>query len=208
MELHTENYYHLYNRSNNNEIVFKSADNYNYFLSKYIKYCSSEVDTIAYCLMPTHFHFLIFVKTNDTDRLKENLGIMLSSYTKAINKKFSRHGSLFQEHTKSRCVERDKYLLSVLNYIHQNPVRAKLVKRLEDWEYSSYRDYIGLLDGGHLRGELHLTDAHLQGGFQLKDGHHLLQLKKDIVLSYFSGVEEFKRYSNEMTETDEKKYGF
>jgi putative transposase len=186
MELHAHHYYHTFNRSNNNEIVFKSPENYPYFLDKYIAYCSHDLDTVAYCLMPTHFHFLTYVKTSDTDRLRKNLGLLLSSYTKAINRRFGRHGSLFQEHTKSKCIDTDAYLLSLLTYIHQNPVRARLAKRLEDWKYSSYRDYLGLLDGVHSKNE------------------HPLQVKKDIVFSYFSGVAEFERHSSEIIETIEK----
>ena len=98
-------------------------------------------DTLAYCLMPTHFHFLVFVRSEETDTLKDAVGLMLSSYTKAINRRYNRHGSLFQLHTKAKLIEKDDYLLTITAYIHQNPVRAGLVKKLEEWEYSSYREY-------------------------------------------------------------------
>jgi len=97
--------------------------------------------------MPTHFHFLIYVRSKETELIKKNIGILLSSYTKAINKAFSRTGSLFQNHTKTKLITDERYLLTLTNYIHQNPLRLGLVKKLVDWEFSSYRDYIGKRNG-------------------------------------------------------------
>jgi hypothetical protein len=97
--------------------------------------------------MPDHFHFSILTTTGDTSYIKKNIGLLLSSYTKAINKSFSRIGSLFQQHTKTKLIEDDKSLLTVISYIHQNPKRKNLVNNLEDWEFSSYRDYIGFREG-------------------------------------------------------------
>jgi len=144
MILESGKYYHLYNRSNNREIVFKEEENHEYFLTKYQKLISPYADTIAYCLMPTHFHFCIKVTTEDMDRLRDNIGILLSSYTKGINKRFDRHGSLFQKHTKAIWIEDESYLMTVCRYIHLNPLRAKLVMSPVDWQYSSYGDYAGI----------------------------------------------------------------
>lgn len=147
MELETNKYYHLYNRSNNHEQLFRNRDNYIYFLEKYRKYISPFVDTLAYCLMPDHFHFSIFISSDNSILIKKNIGLLLSSYTKAINKSLSRVGSLFQEHTKTKLIEDEDNLLTVISYIHQNPLRKYLVTNLENWEFSSYQDYVGLRDG-------------------------------------------------------------
>ena len=147
MELYQGYYYHIFNRSNNNEIVFKSPENYLYFLKKYREYLESLVVTLAYCLMPTHFHLLVYIASNEIERIQKNIGTWLSSYTKAINKHFGRHGSLFQHHTKAVLISSDNYLLSAAAYIHQNPVVAGLVDKLEDWTYSSYQDYLGMRKG-------------------------------------------------------------
>ncbi|MBP9211949.1 MAG: transposase [Bacteroidetes bacterium] len=144
MILESGKYYHLYNRSNNREIVFKEEENHEYFLAKYQKLISPYAGTIAYCLMPTHFHFCIKVTTDDMDRLRDNIGILLSSYTKGINKRFDRHGSLFQKHTKAIWIEDESYLITVCRYIHLNPLRAKLVMSPVDWQFSSYGDYAGI----------------------------------------------------------------
>ena len=69
------------------------------------------------------------------------------SYTKAINKRYGRVGSLFQGRFRAVCVDRDEYMVHLSRYIHLNPVTAKLVERPEDWEFSSYREYIGLRAG-------------------------------------------------------------
>ena len=97
--------------------------------------------------MPTHFHFLIQVETDDIQSLKKDIGIFLSSYTKAFNNTFERHGSLFQQHTKAKHIDDISYLMTLITYIHQNPVRSNLVPRLEDWAFSSYRDFAGYRNG-------------------------------------------------------------
>ena len=180
MELTPNNYFHIYNRSNNNEIVFKTPDNFFFFLKKYRQYFEHDLETIAYCLMPTHFHFLVLVKTENVGQLKKNVGIFLSSYTKAINVQLDRHGSLFQQHTRARHIDDEHYLLTLVTYIHQNPVRAGLSRELSDWEFSSYLDYINVRNG--------------------------TLPKKDLIMGYFNSVDEFKRYSNEILQLVNPKY--
>ena len=84
MEICQNNYYHIYYRFKNSEVVFKSPVNYSYFLSKYRKNLGEKSTALAYCLMPAHFHFLAFIRTEKTNRINEAIGLMLSSYTKAI----------------------------------------------------------------------------------------------------------------------------
>jgi putative transposase len=150
MLLHQHEYYHLYNRSNNNERVFKQEENYAFFLQRYRHHLHDLVATAAYCLMPTHFHFLVLVKAADTDLVRTKIGVFLSAYAKAINRRFGRHGSLFQEHTKAKHIYNPEYLISAVAYVHQNPVRAGLVQSLEDWKHSSYAAYLRGEDDGFL----------------------------------------------------------
>ncbi len=150
--------YHIYNRSN--EIIFFTRENYLYFLRNVKKYVSPYADILSYCLMPNHFHFLIVVNEkgvevstknfkNGVQILSKNIGTMLSSYTQAINKQEKRQGSLFAHTTKAKMLNdaKNDYLLQCFMYIHQNPILAGLVDKLEDWEYSSYPDYIGKRSG-------------------------------------------------------------
>ncbi|MFZ1977899.1 MAG: transposase, partial [Bacteroidota bacterium] len=161
-------------------VVFKSEENYDFFLWKYKKYFCNTIEILAYCLMPTHFHLLVFIQSNDTMVVKNRFGILLSSYTKAINNQYKRHGSLFQLHTKAKLVDSENYLMTLAAYIHQNPIRAGLTNKLEDWIHTSYRDYIGLADHG--------------------------LIKKDIVLQQHGSVEEFKIFSKELLLTIDSKY--
>ena len=89
--------------------------------------------------MPTHFHFIVKIKDEKEESIQKAIGLLLSSYTKAINKRYNRHGSLFQSHTKSKEIIDEQYLLTVITYIHQNPLRAKITNSLEKWKYCSFR---------------------------------------------------------------------
>lgn len=109
-------------------------------------------DILAYCLMPNHFHLLIYIPLNspglnlipnqNQQVLVRKLGTILSSYSQAINKQEGKSGSLFQQKTKSKILDSDNYSTTCFHYIHQNPLRANLVMKMEDWPYSSFQDYL------------------------------------------------------------------
>lgn len=140
--------YHIYNRGNNGQTIFFERENYLFFLKKVKKELTPLCDVLAYCLMPNHYHLLVRIdEKEEADSLKfsRKLGTLQSSYTRAINKAQNRYGSLFQQRVKHKNLV--EYAHICFHYIHQNPVAAGLCSRLEDWEYSSFRDYIGLRDG-------------------------------------------------------------
>ena len=151
--------YHVYNRGNNKQPIFFKRDHYLYFLEKVNKYLFPNADILSWCLMPNHFHFLIhataatemFVRESPCKitNFAEGIRLLLSSYTKGIQKQWGYTGNLFQQRTKSKCVTNrdEKYGEITFHYIHQNPVRAGLVRNMEDWEFSSFRDYAGLRNG-------------------------------------------------------------
>jgi putative transposase len=151
-----EEYYHVYNRGHNRQRIFFERENYLFFLRQLRKYLlgqdetsevseTSEVCTVvAYCLMPNHFHLLVQPQDDQFSRRMQRFSI---SYTKAINKRYERVGSLFQGQFQAVRVDQNAYLLHLSRYVHLNPVIAGLVERPEDWEFSSYRDYAGLRRG-------------------------------------------------------------
>lgn len=159
MEFAAGHLYHIYNRGNGKNNVFFNNDNYIYFLRKIRKYISPVCDILSYSLMPNHFHFLIhgneitekLVSKGGHDRnvLCEAIRNLLSSYTKAINNQQRKCGSLFQQNTKSKCLTLNQfnYSSTCFHYIHQNAWKAGLVTKMEDWQYCSFRDYIGLRKG-------------------------------------------------------------
>lgn len=160
MHFEADKTYHIYNRSN--ELVFNNKENYLFFLSKVKQLIYPFTEIMAWCLMPNHFHLLIISKANgcvsveekhrpNTQQLSKNIGTLLSSYTKAINKSTGRRGKLFAHNTKAKClndqINNDYLFDTCFHYIHQNPVKAGLCKRLEDWQFSSYLDYLGKRNG-------------------------------------------------------------
>jgi len=179
VELDQHQYYHLYNRTNNRELLFKSEENYRYFKEKYHRYFRNCFKTVAYCLMPTHFHFLINVLSLDQLTIKKNLAALLSGYTKSINIRFQRHGSLFQPRTKARRVQDDEHLITVIKYMHQNPVRAGLVNKLEEWPYSSYRGLLGLSHDDLIDSELVKNLFGTIDEFRIFSEQQILLVKKE-----------------------------
>ncbi|MDJ0734586.1 MAG: transposase [Nostocaceae cyanobacterium] len=134
------NYYHIYNRGNNREAIFFEHQNYLFFLGLIEKHLiNKDVEIVAYCLMPNHYHLLIYL---NTDNLSNLMQAFVLAYTKAINKRFNRVDSLFQGRFQATHIDSEEYLLNLSRYIHLNPVRANLVKSPQEWEFSSYCEYI------------------------------------------------------------------
>jgi len=140
MKIYTDTYYHLYNRGNNKDLIFFEEDNYTFFLNQFKKYVAPFCEVYSYCLMPNHFHF--FIRINDEVLFEKGIKNFFISYSKAINKKYDRVGSLFQGRYKVSEITSDSYYTSIIMYIHQNPVLAGIVKNMEDYKYSSYAAYL------------------------------------------------------------------
>lgn len=139
------NYYHVYNRGNNRQQIFFEEANYIYFLKQLRHHLTEKgVNIVAYCLMPNHYHLLIYLQTDQLSRLMQSFNV---SYTKAINKRYERTGSLFQGQFQAIHVNTTEYLLLLTRYIHLNPVEAGFVEKAEDWDFSSYQEYINLRNG-------------------------------------------------------------
>ena len=149
-------YYHFYNRGNNRQAIFFESDNYLYFLGGVKKYLVPVVNIVAYCLMPTHYHILVRVKPQTSEVFKTSeVSLLVSramqkfliSYTKAINKRFQRVGSLFQGQFQAKPIQTYPHLLNLCVYIHANPVKDGLVALPEVWIYSNYLEWLGQRDG-------------------------------------------------------------
>lgn len=163
------NCYHIYNQGNNKQKLFESTpDDYLTFLSLIRTHLVPNSNLMAYCLMPNHFHFLI----QADDRCEESVRIgpvptnpisrgiqqILVTYTRVINKRNGKTGSLFRQRTHARCLDTESIaiedqrakqddLLNCFLYIHRNPLDASLVDDLSKWAYSSYLEYAGLRNG-------------------------------------------------------------
>ena len=188
MIFETGDLYHIYNQGNNKQRIFFSRENYLYFLTKINQHILPHADVLAWCLMPNHFHLMVYLHTKEilvdeisltsnsltssetitkrasetitkrasetmttkTRTLNDSIGLILRPYTRAINLQENRTGSLFKPHTQSECITKSEgitpsfyntphgtvinvriqekeYPQVCFNYIHANPVRAKLV---------------------------------------------------------------------------------
>ncbi len=178
--------YHIYNQGNNKQQIFFNDDNYYYFLRKMKKHLLPIADILCYCLMPNHFHWLIYTRPEacelsnmvkphqlyntykddplskgHSQKLSKAIAIILRSYTRGINTHFNRSGSLFRKTTKckdgltkgvitvdgknaSHFFKPDfDYAQNCFLYIHNNPIKASLVSKPEDWNFCSASEYKG-----------------------------------------------------------------
>ncbi len=97
------------------------------------------VEIVAYCLMPTHIHLLL--RQIVDNGISKYMSKVLNSYSRYFNIKHKRIGPLWSGRFKSVLVTKDEQLLHLTRYIHLNPISSNLVKKLEEWRYSSYSEY-------------------------------------------------------------------
>jgi len=139
-------FYHIYNRGSGHQPIFFEEDNYHYLLRLFKKYTQTmEITIIAYCLMPNHYHFLV----RQDGEIPAGLLFqrVFNAYTKAINKKYDRTGTLFQGRYRCILLVKMSYLFHLCRYIHSNPVKAGLVSSPEQWPFSNFQEWIGLRAG-------------------------------------------------------------
>ncbi len=99
------------------------------------------VEIAAYCIMPTHIHLIL--KQLKNNGISTYMGNVLNSYTRYFNNKTKRGGPLWESRFKNVEVESDEQLLHLTRYIHLNPSTANLAEYPEDWDFSSYREFMG-----------------------------------------------------------------
>ncbi|NPV28976.1 MAG: transposase [Firmicutes bacterium] len=132
--------YHVIVRGINRQEIFHDAeDNQRYLeiLERITRETGSAV--LGYCLMGNHLHLLIQEGHESISVFMKRLG---TSYALWYNRKYDRTGHVFQDRFKSESVENDAYLLTVIRYIHQNPVKAGIVERAQDFQWSSCSAYV------------------------------------------------------------------
>ena len=132
--------YHIMLRGIDRQQIFEDTEDYIRFLD-IVKDCYRECEfkLYAYCLMGNHVHMLLKDQADNLETIFKKIG---ARYVYYYNVKYQRTGHLFQDRFKSEPVEDDAYFLTVLRYIHQNPVKAKLCTQVEDYPYSSYMEYL------------------------------------------------------------------
>lgn len=164
-----DGFYHIYNRGVEKRTIFEDEQDYKVFLKYLKEYLSAlqdsqmfkknfiskggtfkgiprqpknyqkEIDLVAFCLMPNHFHLLI--KQHTQNAIEKFMRSLATRYSLYFNKKYSRVGKLFQGHYKASLITDDSYLLHLSRYIHLNPI--EYTNDLKN-AYSSYVNYLGL----------------------------------------------------------------
>ncbi len=134
-------FYHITSRGNEKKDIFRSRKDRERFLF-YIESAAERYGALvhSYCLMTNHYHMLMETPRGN---LSEIMRYVNGAYTTYFNVKRKRSGHLFQGRYKSIVVDADEYAMELSRYIHLNPVRAGIVGKPEDYEWSSYRAFVG-----------------------------------------------------------------
>ena len=132
--------YHIMLRGIDKQNIFEDEEDKEKFLSV-LTDCKaiSEYKVFAYCFMNNHVHILLQTGKEELGKVFRRIG---ARYVYWYNWKYQRTGHLFQDRYKSEAVEDDSYFITVIKYIHQNPIVAEIVERAEDYNYSSYKEYM------------------------------------------------------------------
>lgn len=193
-EFKENTFYHLYNRGVAKLPIFLDEEDYKTFLgylkiyltslqgltlkvapSRKLKNFTEQVDLLSYCLIPNHFHLLVFQKNpNDISYFMKSLGVKYSMY---FNRKYKRVGTIFQGAYKAVEVISENQLLYLSKYIHRNPTGFDPVG-WKEYKYSSYGNYLGLFKQ--------------------------VWVKTDLILSYFSKTNLNNSYKSFVEEIDER----
>jgi putative transposase len=188
-----DGYYHIYNRGVEKRTIFENEQDYKVFLQylKYSlstppnpdeykktftlqgepfkglprlpKNFIKQIELIAYCLMPNHFHLLI--KQLDGMSMKSFMNSLITRYTMYFNMKYNRVGSLFQGVYRAVLVTEESYLLHLSRYIHLNP--SEFSSDLSS-AYSSYGDYLGVTKTDWLKPNIILEQFNNRVGVEFK----------------------------------------
>lgn len=161
-EILPNNLYHVYNRGVEKRTVFYNEHDYNWFLDKMLYYkFELNMKILAYAILPNHWHFLLEesefeglplsragvkykpqVNQYKGSKIAKFLNLLTTSYTMHFNIKRMHKGGIFQGPFKSKLINDDAYLISIIAYINLNPVKHKIVDNIDDWPYTSHHDII------------------------------------------------------------------
>ena len=152
-------YYHVYSCGNQRRDIFRDDSDYSRFTGKIKEYQEKyPVQILAYCLMPSHFHFLLYQPTKLP--ITKFIQALLVSHVRYFQTKYNLVGHLFQQRFQAKIINTDDNLLNLSRYIHQNPLAA--AKNFSDsflnsYQYSSYSTYSGTKKKSFVKTDLILS---------------------------------------------------
>lgn len=139
--VYDDSFLHVMVQGLNKEYIFQE----DYYKEKYIKLIKKyikkyDVLVLAYCIMGNHAHMLIYAKkAEELSKFMQNIN---SKFAIFYNKTTNRVGYVFRGRFNSQYINSNEYLLRCLNYIHMNPVNANIIKKPQNYKYSTYNDFI------------------------------------------------------------------
>lgn len=226
-QLEKDHIYHIYNRGNNSGDVFKSNDNYKYFLELLNKHLASYATIYAYCLLKNHYHLILKVE-KDGKEVTQKISNLINAYTKAYNKSYNRTGSLFENRFKRKKITDEEYLKKSIIYVHTNARHHNLIEDFRDYPFSSYSNYftdkaekyiLGLFDNKENFEYCHMSkfetkdndlqDSHLQGfgnleGVEMKDKFYsYIQNLQDTITSKLEEIDGKAKFREDLWERPE-----
>lgn len=132
--------YHVMVRGNERKNIFEDDDD-KLKLIDLLKEKSKKgkFSIYAYCLMDNHVHLIIYEKKDKISKIMQRIN---TSYAYYYNRKYKRVGHVFQDRFKSEVIEDERYLLSAIKYVHNNPIKANITQSIEEYKWSSYKTYL------------------------------------------------------------------
>lgn len=133
-------FFHVMVQGHNKEFIFDKNKNKEKYI-KLMKENEKELQLLAYCIMGNHVHMLLYVpKVSNMSKFMHKVNSEYAMYYNYTNEK--RIGAVYRDRYKSEAICDERYFFKCINYIHLNPVKANIVTKCENYEYSSYNDYI------------------------------------------------------------------
>ena len=205
-------FYHITSRGNEQKAIFKSRKDREKFLG-YLESANKRYDAVihAYCLMDNHYHILLETISGNLSKIMAHIN---GAYTNYYNVKRDRVGHLFQGRYKAILVDADEYAKELSRYIHLNPVRATIVGKPEEYEWSSYDYYIGKKKTpewlkinfilGYFGKKLSDAQSNYRNFVNAYIGEEYESPLKDVVSSTILGGQEFVSYIKDKYLTKQK----
>ena len=173
------NYFHIMVQGIAKESIFPDNKTKGYYLSCLEKTKSKKnVHIFAFCIMDNHAHLLL--SAENITLIAEYMKIVNTEYARYYNSENNRIGYVFRDRFRSEVIRNEKYLVNCLAYIHHNPVKAGIVKNAEEYDYSSYTNYLsgrGIVDFSEAKKYYDINPSFIQS--IMKEENHTDWLEHD-----------------------------
>ena len=177
--IHENGFFHVMVQGINKKYIFEKNIDKEEYLSLMLRYIKKfKITLLAYCIMDNHAHLLIYAE--EVYEMSKYMRVVNSIFAQNYNRANDRVGYVFRDRFNSQYIDNRDYLLKCLKYIHMNPVKANMVKKPEDYKYSTYSSFLkrdGIIDdnviellfdnqGNYLREMMAIPDEERSYGYR------------------------------------------